>query len=141
MPSTQLHASCVSIDGKGVLLLGASGSGKSDLALRLIDGGAQLVADDRVDVLRQDETLIASAPENLRGMLEVRGVGIVRLPYSAQISLSLAVRLVDRDEVERLPEPKVWDCLGVQLPVLSLHAFDVSAPAKIRIALCKELLP
>jgi len=132
MSSTQLHATCVNIDGKGVLLFGASGSGKSDVGLRLIDGGAELVADDRVDIRAQDEILIAAAPEKLRGMLEVRGVGIVRLPYSKEVSLSLAVELVARDKVERLPEPKVWSCLGVQLPLLSLHAFDSSTCAKIR---------
>jgi HPr kinase/phosphorylase len=131
----QLHASCVSISGKGILILGPSDSGKSDLCLRLIDGGAMLVADDRVDVSKHNKTLIASAPEKLRGMLEVRGIGIVKIPYGKQIPLVLAVKLVMRGEVERSPEPQVWDCLGLQLPLLSLHAFDSSVCAKIRMYL------
>jgi serine kinase of HPr protein (carbohydrate metabolism regulator) len=133
VPHNQLHATCVSVDGKGILILGPSGSGKSDLALRLIDGGAVLVADDRVDISRQEEALIASAPANLGGMLEVRGIGIVRLPHSEQVSLRLMVELVGRDEVERMPEARFWDCLGLQLPLLSLNAFEHSVCAKIRV--------
>lgn len=127
-----VHATCIAIGGRGVLLLGDSGSGKSDLALRLIDGGAMLVADDQVVVRADDATLSASAPERLKGKLEVRGVGIITLPFFTEVKLALAVRLVQRAEVERLPEDQFFSCLGCQVPLLSLHAFDHSTPAKIR---------
>jgi HPr kinase/phosphorylase len=131
--SIVLHATCVSLDGKGVLLLGEPGSGKSDLALRLIDGGAMLVADDQVLVRLAEGRLHASPPRTLEGLLEARGVGIIKLPNAPEAPLGLAVRLVARGKVERLPEPDFFDCLGIRLPLLSLHAFDDSTGAKIRL--------
>lgn len=130
-----LHATCIAIGERAVLLMGPSGAGKSDVALRLIDGGARLVADDQVVISRDDNRLMASPPESLRGLLEVRGVGILSLPSIDNIPLQLAVSLVSRDQVERLPEPAFFDCLNVQLPLLSLHAFDASTPTKIRMKL------
>lgn len=132
MTERLLHASCVSIDGAGVLLMGLSGSGKSDVALRLIDGGAALVSDDQVAICATEEGLLARPPERIAGMLELRGVGIITLPFSSAVSLKLAIMLVEREQVERMPEPAFFDCLGQQLPLLSLHAFDVSICAKIR---------
>lgn len=127
-----LHASCVSIGGVGVLLLGDSGSGKSDLALRLIDTGAQLVSDDQVRMHKAGDVLLASPPEKIAGLLEARGVGILTLPYTPSATVKLAVGLVPRQQVERLPEPAFFDCLGCQLPLLLLNAFDASTVAKIR---------
>lgn len=118
-----------------MLLLGESGSGKSDLALRLIGAGALLVADDRVDVTQEKKKLRASPPPALCGKLEVRGVGILELPYQEQVPLALAISLVTREQVERLPDPQFFDCLGQRLPLLSLHAFDSSTVMKIRLAL------
>jgi serine kinase of HPr protein (carbohydrate metabolism regulator) len=135
MSGVQLHATCVSIHGKGVVLLGDSGCGKSDLALRLIEGGAVLVADDRVEITRHEEHLLAAPPDRLRGLIEARGVDILTLPYLESAPLSLAVSLVPRESVERLPEPKFWSCLDLQLPLLSLHPFDGSTCAKIRLVL------
>jgi len=132
---TLVHGTCVSVQGKGVLLLGPSGSGKSDLALRLIDGGAALVSDDQVEMSAVKKTLIASAPRGLEGLFEVRGVGIFQLPYEPKATLSLAVTLVTRSAVERMPEQEFWGCLGLQVPLLSLHAFDDSICAKIRLIL------
>jgi len=128
-----VHASCISVDGKGVLFLGESGSGKSDLALRFIDSGAKLVADDRVHIHSENHQLIASAPEKLRGLIEARGIGILTLPYAPNAPLMLAVKLVLREQVERMPLPQFFSCLDLQLPLLSLHAFDDSTPAKIRL--------
>lgn len=130
-----VHASCVDVDGQGVLLLGKSGSGKSDLALRLIDEGAQLVADDQVHLVAKNEELYASAPGRLTGLLEVRGVGILRLPYRREVRLRLAVRNVFETEVERYPHAQYYDCEGVRIPLCSLCAFDHSTPAKIRAVL------
>lgn len=133
--TSNLHASCVAIGGKGVLLLGKSGSGKSDLALRLIDGGAKLVADDRVEIKAQGKKLMASAPIKLKDKLEMHGVGIVKISAKDKIELALAVSLVGRDAVERMPETTFFDCEGQQLPLLFLHAFDASTPVKIRLHL------
>ena len=130
-----LHASAVTCGGKGVLLLGESGSGKSDLALRLMDRGATLVADDRVEVLREGDALWACSVPALAGRIELRGVGILQRPYCARAKLALAVRLVAREAVERMPEPEFFDCEALRLPLVSLHAFDHSTPIKIHLIL------
>lgn len=130
---SNIHASCVSWQDKGILLLGRSGRGKSDLCLRLISKyDAVLVADDRVDLNVSRETILASAPKILQGMLEVRGVGILQLPYVKQTELDLVVELVeDLSEIERLPEPQSWEYEGVKLPLIKLFGFEVSAADKI----------
>jgi serine kinase of HPr protein (carbohydrate metabolism regulator) len=133
-----IQATCVAIDGMGVLLRGPSGSGKSDLALRLIDGGARLVADDGVDLRRQGERLFASlppgAPESVRGHIELRGLGILPAPAVAEAPLDLVIDLVAVDALERLPEPLTIELLGVALPLLRLFAREPSAAAKVRLA-------
>lgn len=131
----RLHASCVAFGDKGVLLLGDSGSGKSDLALRLIHDGGQLVADDQVDVRKAAGGLYAEPPEVLRGMLEVRGIGVLRMEHCPLVQVALVIKLVAREAVERLPDEAFFDCLGLQVPLLSLHAFDSSTGAKIRLML------
>lgn len=131
----QLHASAVAVGGKGVLLLGPSGAGKSDLALRLIDEGAALIADDRVDVTVVDANVSLSPPEALAGLLEVRGIGIVRRPYETKVSLSLVVDLVEPEDVDRLPERLTAAIMGVTVRRIALDPFQASAPAKIRLAL------
>ena len=134
-PTEQLHASAVAIDDRGVLLLGPSGAGKSDLALRLSDGGAVLIADDRVDLdVRQGDVRL-SGPANLAGLLEVRGVGIVRMPFATKVSLSLVVDLVKPEVMERLPDRLTVDFMGVAVRRIALDPFQASAPAKIRLAL------
>lgn len=134
-PVVNIHASCVALGGRAVLILGASGEGKSDLALRLIDRGADLVADDRCDIWAEDEQLWCRPPENLEGKIEVRGIGIVERPWTAPVPLALAVRLVD--SYERMPAGQ-WEMVaGHALPALRLSAFEVSAPIKIMIALEK----
>lgn len=131
----QLHASAVAIDDRGVLFQGPSGAGKSDLALRLIDGGAVLIADDRVDLdVRQGDVRL-SGPANLAGLLEVRGVGIVRMPFATKVSLSLVVDLVKPEVMERLPDRLTVDFMGVAVRRIALDPFQASAPAKIRLAL------
>jgi HPr kinase/phosphorylase len=130
----QVHASCVRIAANGVLLCGPSGSGKSDLALRMIHSGAFLVADDRVDLSREGDTLMASGPAALAGLLELRGVGILRVPAEAKARVGLAVDLVPGGEIERLPEPRYRDYLGIQVPLLTLDPFRVSAAAQLAFA-------
>ena len=127
----QIHASCASKDGHGVLLTGPSGSGKSDLLLRLLDRGFSLVADDRVDILDG----VASPPASLAGLLEVRGLGIVRLAHVAQARLVLVVGL--GGAVVRLPEPARHPIL--LLPLIAIEARHASAPAIVELALNSAL--
>jgi HPr kinase/phosphorylase len=130
----QIHASCVELGGTGVLLLGQSGSGKSDLALRLIDAGGRLVADDRTELQRDGARLIASPPATIAGRIEVRGVGIVPVAHVGQSVVGLAVDLVKPERVERLPSAQSRAWLGVEMPLLALDPFEASAVAKIRLA-------
>jgi serine kinase of HPr protein (carbohydrate metabolism regulator) len=132
-----IHATCVALGDIGVLLRGPSGSGKSDLALRLIDGGARLVADDRVCLARRDGRIVARSPAALRGLIEVRGLGIVRLGADRimdTVPVGLVCDLVPGTEVERLPEPAQVEVLGLRLPRVALAPFETAAPAKLRLA-------
>jgi serine kinase of HPr protein (carbohydrate metabolism regulator) len=134
-----VHASCVQLHGVGVLLLGPSGSGKSDLALQLIDAGARLVADDQVAIERRAGRLFGSPAAALAGLLEVRGLGIVRLPCCAAAELGLAVELDLAGACDRLPDPATnYPLLGLTLPCLRLDPRAASAGAKIRLALSAE---
>jgi serine kinase of HPr protein (carbohydrate metabolism regulator) len=129
----QVHGTCIEVAGIGVLLRGAEGSGKSDLALRLIDGGARLVADDRVDLRPGAGGLWASAPAALAGRLEVRGIGIMAVPAVAAARLGLVCDLVVA-EIERIPSRLSAELEGVSLPLLSVAPFEASTPAKVRLA-------
>lgn len=131
------HGSCAAWDGRGVLLLGRSGAGKSDLLLRLMDRqGWLLVADDQVRLRAAGACLSAEAPEVLSGMLEIRSIGLMEgLATAPSASLSLVVACVDRDAAPRSPLPRTWCCLGLHLPMVALHALDASAPRKVELAL------
>lgn len=131
----RIHGSCVSVGSRGVLLLGASGSGKSDLALRLMAKGALLVADDQVLLHAQEGYLVANVDDSIRGLLEIRGVGLVRYPLAANIPVTLAVQLVERAAIEHIPSPAVYSQLGVEIPQISLHGYDASTPEKVYAAL------
>lgn len=128
------HATTVAIDGNGVVIRGTSGSGKSDLALRLLDHGAVLVADDQTALRRQDGELRASAPDAIAGQFEVRGLGIATLPTVADVPVRLLVDLVPQELVERLPAMARETILGIAVPLLLLSPFEVSAAAKLRLA-------
>ena len=130
-----VHATCVAFEGRGVLIRGPSGSGKSDLGLRAIDAGARLVADDRVTLASRGDTIVASAPASIRGMIEIRGLGIVRLDALEEAALSLVVDLVERTAVERLPERRHCDLMETPIAWMGLAGFDASAVAKLRFAL------
>ena len=138
-----MHATSVALKGPGqswqaVLLRGPSGAGKSDLALRLIDTGARLIADDQTHLERKGRALIASAPAAIAGRMEVRGIGIVRLTRTqliARAPVALLVDLVPPDHVERMPEPAHEVQEDITLPLLALAPFEISALAKLRLAL------
>ncbi len=140
-----IHATSVALKlgrqpWRAVLLRGPSGAGKSDLALRLIDRGARLVADDQTHLVRKGRALMASAPEAIAGRMEVRGVGIVALPRAQLIGrapVALLVDLVAANKIERLPEPAVERVEGLSLPVLALAPFEASAVAKLHLALSR----
>lgn len=132
------HATAIAIGGRVVLLLGPSGSGKSDLALRLIDRGAQLVADDQTLLTAEDGTLIASAVAGSAGLLEVRGVGIVRMATHPPAPVALVVQLGERGP--RLPRPRTCEICGVHLPCLRLDAAQVSAPIHVELALNGDIM-
>ena len=126
----RLHATCVSLGGAGLLLLGVPGSGKSSLALRLMERGWSLVADDQVDIAPRDNGLLAAPPDQLAGCLEVRGLGLFqRLPH-APAQLLLVARLRPAGTIARLPEPSRWRAHGLELPEFPLDAADVAAPEK-----------
>ena len=127
-----IHASCVAVGGHGVLLLGTSGAGKSDIALMLLDAGAQLVADDRTILFVKKGLLHARAPDSIKGLLEIRGVGIVHRP-SRMARVRLAVQLGKEDA--RLPEPLLYRQLGCEVPEIRLDPRIASTPARIRAAL------
>lgn len=127
-----VHATCVRIMDAGVLLRGPSGSGKSDAALRLIEAGGALVADDQVELRMAGTTVTASAPARLAGLLEVRGVGILPMPALKSSEVGLVVDLVDGRDVERLPEARTVRLLDADIPVLALAPFESSFTAKVK---------
>jgi serine kinase of HPr protein (carbohydrate metabolism regulator) len=129
-----VHASTVATDGRAVVILGPSGSGKSDLALRLLDRGFTLVSDDQTVVKKDGERLVASAPPNIAGKLEIRGIGIVDMETVTNIPVALLVELTS--EIQRLPdESRERPLLGVKLPLISIDAMTASAPSKVALAL------
>ncbi len=132
--SESFHASSVAIDGRAVLISGPSGSGKSDLALRLLDRGFNLVSDDQTIVRRERERLLASAPPQIAGKLEVRGIGIVDVETVEDVPVSLIVELMS--DMERLPDDgRERTILGLQVPVVTIDAMTASAPSKVALAL------
>jgi serine kinase of HPr protein (carbohydrate metabolism regulator) len=146
-----IHASCVLLgeagkafgapEDAGVLLLGESGKGKSDLALRLIERGAKLVADDRAELFARDGGLHARAPKSLAGLIEVRGAGIIALPFAPEARIALAIEMLEEGYVPRMPQPERYRTPpeltlseNEQPPLIRLAPLEASAPAKVAIA-------
>ena len=146
-----IHASCVLLgeagkafgapEDAGVLLLGESGKGKSDLALRLIERGAKLVADDRAELFTRDGALYVRAPKSLAGLIEVRGAGIVALPFAPQARIMLAIEMMEEGYVPRMPQPERYMTPpeltlseDERPPLIWLAPLEASAPAKVAIA-------
>jgi serine kinase of HPr protein (carbohydrate metabolism regulator) len=130
-----LHASTVAKNGRAVLLTGPSGSGKSDLALRLLDRGFTLVSDDQTIVRKDSDRVIASAPPNIAGKLEIRGIGIVEMERVDNVAIALIVELTN-SQIQRLPDDsRERPILGVKLPLVTIDALTASAPSKVALAL------
>lgn len=133
-----VHASAVAIDGQAVMIEGPSGSGKSDLCLRLIDRGAILIGDDRLALERQATRIMASPAPNIAGKIEVRGIGIIDMDFTAPMPIALIVELVE--ETPRYPlDRAACERLGLTLPLLRINAREPSAAIKVELALAKAL--
>jgi serine kinase of HPr protein (carbohydrate metabolism regulator) len=129
-----IHASTVALDGRAVLISGPSGAGKSDLALRLLDRGFTLVSDDQTIVRRDGDRLLATAPPNIAGKLEIRGIGIMEMERLSDVPVALLVELTS--DIQRLPDDsRERPILGVSLPLISIDAMTASAPSKVALAL------
>jgi serine kinase of HPr protein (carbohydrate metabolism regulator) len=134
LSSETVHASTVAAEGRAVLITGPSGSGKSDLTLRLLDRGFTLVSDDQTIVQRTGDRLIATAPANISGKLEIRGVGIVDMDTVKDVPVALLVELTS--EIQRLPDDRrERPVLGVNLPLVTVDALTASAASKVALAL------
>jgi serine kinase of HPr protein (carbohydrate metabolism regulator) len=134
LSSETVHASCVAIDGRAVLITGLSGSGKSDLTLRLLDRGFALVSDDQTLVKKTGTRLTASAPPTIRGKLEIRGIGIVEMEAVDDQPVALVVELTS--DIQRLPDDsRERPIMGVSLPLISVDAMSASAASKVALAL------
>ena len=134
LSSETVHASTVAIDGRAVLISGPSGSGKSDLALRLLDRGFGLVSDDQTLVRREGDRLVATPPPNIAGKLEIRGIGIVDMDNLTDVPIALLVELTS--DIQRMPDDsRERPILGVPLPLIGIDAMAASAPSKVAVAL------
>ena len=140
------HGTAIAMGGSAALIIGPSGAGKSDLALRclavapttLIPLPAHLIADDWVLISLDGDRLLVEAPETILGKLEVRGLGVVEVPFERSAALALIAELVSPEAVERLPDPQPRrDLLGVSLPLFRLSPFEAAAPVKLLLALAQ----
>ncbi len=137
-----MHATLVSLQGKGILLTGKSGSGKSEIALKYIENkNAKLVSDDVVVIEVRENQLWGRAPENIKGLMEIRGVGIVRFDAEAEAPINLVVNLKNNPEdIERMPKKRVENILGVEIEAIDLYAGDVTIVEKILVKLNGNLV-
>ena len=134
LSAESIHATSVALDGRAVLISGPSGSGKSDLALRLLDRGFKLVSDDQTLLRREGERLIASAPPAIAGKIEIRGIGIVEVETLADVPIALLVELTS--DIQRMPDDsRERPILRVPLPLIGIDALAASAPSKVAVAL------
>ncbi len=134
MELKSIHGSSVVLEDNGVMITGESGSGKSDLALRLIDNGATLISDDVTICKKKTDEIYLFCPVQTKGLLEVREVGIVTVPFVEKVKLKMVVKLTD-EHLERLPDQKFLKILGIKIPLLRIDGKSTSAVAKIKVKL------
>lgn len=130
----RIHSTSVVIDDNGVLILGDSGSGKSDLALRLIDNGATLISDDISICRKNSNNIYLYCPPEIKGLLEVREIGIITVPFVERIRLRLVVNLKSNNN-ERFPKDSFFRILGIKIPIINIEGKNSSAVAKIKVKL------
>jgi serine kinase of HPr protein (carbohydrate metabolism regulator) len=130
----RLHATSVAIEDNGVAIFGNSGSGKSDLALRLIDSGATLISDDITVFSKSEKNIHLFGVENTKGLLEVRELGIITVPYIEGIRLKLVIKLTDK-EIERIPKKNQTNLLGLKFPKLEINGKNSSSVVKVKVKL------
>ena len=130
----RIHSTSVVIDDNGVLILGDSGSGKSDLALRLIDSGATLISDDISICRKNSNNIYLHCPPEIKGLLEVREIGIITVPFVERIKLRLVVNLKSNNN-ERFPKDSSFRILGIKIPIINIEGKNSSAVAKIKVKL------
>ena len=130
----RIHSTSVVIDDNGVLILGDSGSGKSDLALRLIDNGATLISDDVSICRKNSNNIYLYCPPEIKGLLEVREIGIITVPFVEKIKLRLVVNLKSNNN-ERFPKDSSFRILGIKIPIINIEGKNSSAVAKIKVKL------
>ena len=130
----RIHSTSVVIDDNGVLILGDSGSGKSDLALRLIDNGATLISDDISICRKNSDNIYLYCPPEIKGLLEVREIGIITVPFVERIKLRLVVNLKSNNN-ERFPKDSFFRILGIKIPIINIEGKNSSAVAKIKVKL------
>ncbi|MDG1438857.1 MAG: HPr kinase/phosphatase C-terminal domain-containing protein [Emcibacteraceae bacterium] len=128
-----IHASCVEYFSKGILIIGSSGAGKSDLSLRLMDASGKLVSDDYVNVEAKNGKLIGSVVPNIEGMIEVRGVGLMKVGYIKKHPIDMVLDLCEFENIDRLPEKEFFEQDGITIPLYKFDGFSVSALAKINL--------
>ena len=131
----KVHGTSVSIDGDGVLFRGPPGSGKSDLALRMINYGAQLVSDDQVCLTRRNDNIFMSSPSNIRNSMEVRGIGIVNTIAQKEAPLILVLNMLPNNAANRMPIWQLCTFLDIKVPAVEFAPFEISAHLKVKLAI------
>jgi HPr kinase/phosphorylase len=139
MKSLFIHGTCVVVKQKGVLICGKPGAGKSTLALQLIDRGAILVADDQTRLTLEEGKVMAQPPASLKGLMEVRGVGICDFPYQAKSALGLCVEIVEDENLDRLPDPIFQEYLGLKISLLRLQKSDPLGALKVELKVSNNI--
>ena len=134
MVSKRIHGSSVALEDNGVLIIGNSGSGKSDLALRLIDSGGTLISDDQTLCLKKQNEIFLFSIAAIYGLLEIRNMGIIKVPYVENVKMKIIVSLVQK-KTERLYPKNKKRLLGLNFPHLELEPNEISAVAKIKLKL------
>ena len=131
----KVHGTSVSIDGDGILFRGPPGSGKSDLALRMINYGAQLVSDDQVCLTRRNDNIFMSSPPTIRNSMEVRGIGIVNTVAQKEAPLILVLNMLPNNAASRMPIWQLCTFLDVKVPAVEFAPFEISAHLKVKLAI------
>ena len=139
MASKRVHGTAIALEDKGVLLIGPSGSGKSDLALRLIDSGATLISDDQTICQRRNDEIFLFPHKKINGLIEVRGVGIIKVPFIEDVKLKMIVQLIDK-QPERIPVREEKKFLDLNIKFIKIIGKEASSTVKVKVKLFEEII-